>query len=73
MLGRTVDVNVNGFLITGKVTALDVSTGSPLMTVTTARARSRAISVHRKYRIFVEEKPSCSISFDRHLGLDGQR
>ena len=36
MLGRTVDVNQNGFIITGRVTALDVSSGSPRMTVTTS-------------------------------------
>lgn len=35
MLGRTVDVNQNGFIVTGRVTALDVSSGSPRMTVTT--------------------------------------
>ena len=35
MLGRTVDVNLNGMILSGKVTALDLSTGSPLMTLTT--------------------------------------
>lgn len=35
MLGRTVDVDQGSGLVTGKVTALDVSSGSPLMTVTT--------------------------------------
>jgi flagellar basal-body rod modification protein FlgD len=44
LLGRTVDANVNGFLITGKVTALDVSTGSQLLTVTTASSVESNIS-----------------------------
>jgi len=35
MLGRTVDVEQGSGLVTGKVTALDVSSGTPLMTVTT--------------------------------------
>lgn len=34
MLGRTVDVEQGSGLVTGKVTALDVSSGTPLMTVT---------------------------------------
>lgn len=36
MLGRTVDVNQNGFIVSGKVTALDVSSGTPMMTITTS-------------------------------------
>lgn len=36
LLGRTVDVNQNGFTISGKVSALDVSTGNTLLTITTA-------------------------------------
>ncbi len=36
LLGRTVDINQNGFIITGKISALDVSSGTPLMTVTTS-------------------------------------
>src|SRR5450830_1223268 len=36
MLGRTVDVNLNDMLLSGRVTALDLSTGSPMMTITTA-------------------------------------
>jgi flagellar basal-body rod modification protein FlgD len=44
LLGRTVDANVNGFLITGKVTALDVTTGSPLLTVTTSSSIESNIS-----------------------------
>ncbi|WEF32854.1 flagellar hook assembly protein FlgD [Pseudoduganella chitinolytica] len=36
MLGRTVDVNLNGILVSGRVTALDLSSGSPMMTITTA-------------------------------------
>lgn len=35
LLSKTVDVNQNGFIISGKVTALDVSSGSPMLTVTT--------------------------------------
>ena len=35
MLGRTVDVNLNGMLLSGKVSALDLSSGSPMMTITT--------------------------------------
>ena len=44
LLGRTVDAKVNGFLITGKVTALDVSTGSQLLTVTTSSSVESNIS-----------------------------
>lgn len=33
MLGRSVDLDQGGGLVTGKVTALDVSSGTPLMTV----------------------------------------
>jgi flagellar basal-body rod modification protein FlgD len=36
LLGRTVDVNQNGFTISGKVSALDVSTGNTLLTITTS-------------------------------------
>lgn len=36
LLGKTVDVNQNGFIVSGKVTALDVSSGSTTLTVTTA-------------------------------------
>ena len=36
LLGRTVDVDQNGFTISGKVSALDVSTGNTLLTKTTA-------------------------------------
>ncbi|OEZ52845.1 MULTISPECIES: flagellar hook assembly protein FlgD [unclassified Duganella] len=36
LLGKTVDVNQNGFIVSGRVTALDVSRGSPMLTVTTA-------------------------------------
>lgn len=35
LLGRTVDINQNGFIVSGKVTALDVSQGTPLLTITT--------------------------------------
>ncbi|MYM28571.1 flagellar hook capping protein [Duganella sp. CY15W] len=36
LLGKTVDVNQNGFIVSGRVTALDVSSGTPKLTVTTA-------------------------------------
>jgi flagellar basal-body rod modification protein FlgD len=36
LLGRTVDVNQNGFIVSGKVSALDMSSGAPLLTVTTS-------------------------------------
>ncbi|HEY0588447.1 MAG TPA: flagellar hook capping FlgD N-terminal domain-containing protein [Pseudoduganella sp.] len=36
MLGRTVDINQRGGMVSGRVTALDVSSGTPLMTVSTA-------------------------------------
>jgi flagellar basal-body rod modification protein FlgD len=36
LLSKTVDVNQNGFIVSGKVTALDVSSGSPLLTITTS-------------------------------------
>jgi flagellar basal-body rod modification protein FlgD len=36
MLGRTIDVNLNGAPVSGRVTALDLSSGAPLMTVTTS-------------------------------------
>ena len=36
LLGKTVDVNQNGFIVSGRVTALDVSSGSTTLTVTTA-------------------------------------
>lgn len=36
LLGRTVDVNQNGFIVSGRVTALDVSSGAPSLTITTA-------------------------------------
>ena len=35
ILGKTVDVNKNGFLISGRVTALSFDSGQPLLTVTT--------------------------------------
>lgn len=36
LLGKTVDVNLNGFIVSGRVSALDVSSGAPKLTVTTA-------------------------------------
>jgi flagellar basal-body rod modification protein FlgD len=44
LLGRTVDISKNGFLFTGKVTALDVSTGTPLLTVTTSTSVESSIT-----------------------------
>lgn len=35
LLGKTVDINQNGYTVSGKVSALDVSSGSPLLTITT--------------------------------------
>ena len=35
LLGKTVDVNQGGFLLSGLVTALDVSSGVPLITIKT--------------------------------------
>lgn len=36
LLGKTVDVNQGGFLLSGLVTALDVSSGTPLITIKTS-------------------------------------
>ena len=36
LLGRTVDVNLNGNLVNGKVSALSMASGTPLYTVTTS-------------------------------------
>lgn len=36
LLGKTVDINQNGFVVTGRVSALALASGQPLMTVTTA-------------------------------------
>lgn len=36
LLGKTVDINQNGFLVSGQVTALSLSSGQPLLTITTA-------------------------------------
>lgn len=36
LLGKTVDVNQDGRVVTGKVTALSLDSGQPLLTVTTA-------------------------------------
>ncbi|MEJ7808062.1 MAG: flagellar hook capping FlgD N-terminal domain-containing protein [Telluria sp.] len=37
LLGKTVDVNASGGTITGKVTALSLSSGQPMLTITTAQ------------------------------------
>ena len=39
LLGKTVDINQNGFLVSGKVTALTLASGQPLLTVTTANGQ----------------------------------
>ncbi|MRW94177.1 flagellar hook capping protein [Duganella sp. FT80W] len=36
LMGRTVDVNQNGFLVSGKITAIDMSSGTPALTITTS-------------------------------------
>lgn len=36
LLSKNVDINQNGFIVSGKVTALDMSSGTPLLTITTA-------------------------------------
>lgn len=36
LLGRTVDINLNGFLVTGTVSALSLASGAPLLTIRTA-------------------------------------
>lgn len=36
LLGKTVDVNKDGKVVTGKVTALSLDSGQPLLTITTA-------------------------------------
>lgn len=38
LLGRLVDVNQNGFIFSGKVSALDMSSGTPRLTVTSTSA-----------------------------------
>ena len=35
LLGKTVDVNLNGVMVTGRVSALSLDSGQPLLTVTT--------------------------------------
>lgn len=35
LLGKTVDVNLNGAMVSGRVTALSLDSGQPLLTVTT--------------------------------------
>ena len=37
LLGKTVDVAANGGTLTGKVTALSLSSGQPMLTITTAQ------------------------------------
>ena len=36
LLGRTVDINQNGFIVSGRVSALSFASGQPLLTVTTS-------------------------------------
>lgn len=37
LLGKTVDINVNGVMVTGRVSALGLDSGQPLLTVTNAQ------------------------------------
>ncbi|QJD99482.1 flagellar hook capping protein [Massilia forsythiae] len=36
LLGKTIDIDKNGNTLTGKVSALDLSSGQPLLTITTS-------------------------------------
>lgn len=36
LLGKTVDINQNGFLVSGTVTALALASGQPMLTITTS-------------------------------------
>jgi flagellar basal-body rod modification protein FlgD len=40
LLGKTVDVNINGVTMTGRVSALGLDSGQPLLTVTTTAGQS---------------------------------
>lgn len=40
LIGRTVDINVNGAMVSGRVSALGLDSGQPLLTVTTAQNQS---------------------------------
>jgi flagellar basal-body rod modification protein FlgD len=35
LLGKTIDINKGGFIVSGKVTALSLASGQPLLTLTT--------------------------------------
>lgn len=41
LLGKTVDINVNGVLLSGRVTALGLDSGQPLLTVTPSAGQPR--------------------------------
>ena len=42
LLGKTVDVNINGVMMSGRVTALALDSGQPLLTVTPAAGQSQS-------------------------------
>lgn len=39
LIGKTADVDLNGFLTSGRITGLGFSTGQPLMTITTSNGQ----------------------------------
>lgn len=39
LLGKTVDIDQNGFLVTGRVSALSLASGQPMLTITTANGQ----------------------------------
>lgn len=41
LLGKTVDVNLNGVLVSGRVTALALDSGQPLLTLTNSSGQSQ--------------------------------
>ena len=41
LLGKTVDINLNGTLVTGRVTALGLDSGQPLLTVTNSSGQTQ--------------------------------
>jgi flagellar basal-body rod modification protein FlgD len=41
LLGKTVDVNVNGTMLSGRVTALGLDSGQPLLTVTPSTGQAQ--------------------------------
>jgi flagellar basal-body rod modification protein FlgD len=39
LLGKTVDIDQSGFLVSGRVTALSLASGQPLLTITTSNGQ----------------------------------